>query len=84
MKRPARIRVLGKPITVHYVPAGDEKLKDGPEDTEPGMGRSDGSKQEIAVEEGQPLETEQDTLLHEVLHIIEEYMGMDVPEGALK
>lgn len=80
MKRPTRIRILGKQITVHYVPPGDALLRDTPEDTNPGVGRSDGAKQLIAVEDGQPLASEQDTLLHEVLHVVEEYMGMDVPE----
>ena len=80
MKRPERLRILGKQVTVQYVPAGDALLRDGPDDTAPGVGRSDGGKQSMAVETGQPLASEQDTVLHETLHIIEEYMGMDVPE----
>ncbi len=80
MKRPAKLRVLGKVISVSYVPAGDAALRDGPHDDEPGVGRSDGLRQTIAIEDGQPLGQEQDTLLHETLHIVEEYMGMDVPE----
>ena len=84
MKRPAKIRVMGKVVTIHYVPAGDILLRDNADDQHPGMGRSDGGKQLIAIEEGQPLATEQDTLLHEALHIIEEYMGMDVPEEVVE
>lgn len=80
MKRPAHVRIFGKRVTVKFVPAGDALLRDGPDDDAPGVGRSDGLRQSIAVEEGQPLAQEQDTVLHEVLHIIEEYMGMDVPE----
>ena len=80
MKRPERLRILGKQVTVQYVPAGDALLRDGPDDASPGVGRSDGGKQSMAVEAGQPLASEQDTVLHETLHIIEEYMGMNVPE----
>lgn len=80
MKRPAKVRVMGKVVRIQYVPPGDALLRDHPDDDKPGIGRSDGGKQSIAVEDGQPLASEQDTVLHEVLHIVEEYMGMDVPE----
>lgn len=82
--KPARVRVIGKIITIKYVPAGDLLLRDGPDDDAPGAGRSDGGRQLIAIEDGQPLASEQDTVLHEILHIIEEYMGMDVPEGVVE
>lgn len=71
---------MGKVVAIHFVPAGDALLRDGPHDDAPGMGRSDGMRQTIAVEDGLPLATEQDTVLHEVLHIVEEYMGMDLDE----
>ena len=84
MKRPTKVRIMGKLVRIHYVPAGDILLRDGPEDHAPGMGRSDGQKQMIAVEEGQPLATEQDTVLHEVLHVVEEYAGLDVAEEVVE
>lgn len=80
MKRPDRIRIQGKVVRCHYVPAGDIMLKDSHDDPEPGIGRSDGLKQVIAIEEGQPLATEQDCMLHEVLHHVEYAMKMDIPE----
>ena len=82
--RPAKIRILGKIITIHYVPEGDRLLKDSEDDKEPGSGRSDSDKQIIAIEDGQPLESEQDTVLHEVLHIIEDYGAMDIPDGVVQ
>jgi len=84
MKRPSKVKVLGKWVRIQFVPAGDALLRDSAEDDAPGVGRSDGSKQSIAIEDGQPLASEQDTVLHETLHIIEEYMGMDVPEGVVE
>lgn len=80
MKRPARIKIQGKWVAVHFVPDGDILLKDHADDPEPGLGRSDGLKQIIAVQEGQPLATEQDCVLHEVLHHVEYAMKMDIPE----
>ena len=80
MKRPASVRVMGKKIAVHFVPSGHAMLRDGPEDNDPGLGRSDGLTQVIAVEEGQPLASEQDCVLHEVLHHVEYAMKLDVPE----
>lgn len=80
MKRPTSIRVMGKKIAVHFVPSGDALLRDGPHDDEPGLGRSDGLTQIIAVEEGQPLASEQDCVLHEVLHHVEYAMKMDIAE----
>lgn len=71
---------MGKKIAVHFVPSGHRLLRDSDDDAEPGLGRSDGLTQSIAVEEGQPLAQEQDCVLHEVLHHVEYGMKMDVPE----
>ena len=80
MKRPTSVRVMGKKIAVHFVPAGDKLLRDSPEDDDPGLGRSCELTQVIAVENSQPLGQEQDCVLHEVLHHVEYSMKMDVPE----
>lgn len=80
MKRPAKVKILGKVIRVSYVPAGHITLRDHPADDEPGLGRSDGLKQTIAIEDRQPLASEQDCVLHEVLHHIEYAMKMDIRE----
>ena len=73
MKRPARVRVLGKRITIHYVAADDKNL-DG------ALGISDPEQQRIFILDGLPLENEQDTVLHEVLHIVEGSMGLDLDD----
>lgn len=80
MKRPARIRLLGKPFSVDFVALDHPGLRDSPEDTEPGMGRQETDNQRIFIREGQPLESEQDTVLHEVIHCIEEMLGLDMTE----
>ena len=83
MKRPETIRILGKRVSVKYVPAGDILLKDSHDDPEPGVGRSDSTKQLIGIEDGQPLESEQDALLHEVMHMLEDWMGIEISEDAV-
>lgn len=83
MNRPKRLKILGKPYSITYVPAGDPGLREGPTDNDPGVGRCDETKQCIYIEEGQPLENEQDTVLHEVLHAVEDAMGMDVAEDVV-
>lgn len=77
MKRPARIRVLGKPFTISYVPAGDPRLPE----TE--RGNSEWNKQAIVIEDNMPHEMEQDTALHEVLHMVEQSMDLDLEETAI-
>ena len=84
MKRPERIRILGKRFVISFVPAGDDGLRDSPEDTEPGVGRCDPDKQRIWIEDGQPIESEQDSVLHEILHCVEHSMGLDVPEEVVR
>jgi hypothetical protein len=81
MKRPAKIRILGKPFKVEFVPKNHDGLKDGPDDDDPGMGRQDTNRQEIFVREGQPLESEQDTVLHEVIHSVEETLELEMTEN---
>lgn len=82
--KPTCIRVLGKKIAVEFVPANHEGLKDSPEDQEPGNGRNDPDNQKIWVALDQPLESEQDTLLHEVFHILEAFMEIRISETAVR
>ena len=82
--RPARVRVLGKPIGFKYVPAGDALLRDSPDDHSPGVGRADADRQLVAIEDGMPLEQEQDAVLHEILHVIEDFMSIRVSEKAVR
>jgi hypothetical protein len=74
--RPATIKVLGKPFTVSYVagaPLSDEL-----------NGECDTDKQSILVRDGQPLESEQDTVLHEVFHAIDEAVDSKLKETQIK
>lgn len=76
MKRPERIRVIGKRFTVQFLTAAP--LDDGLN------GECDSDEQQILVRDGQPLESEQDTLLHEVIHAIDEAMGLKMKEAQVK
>ena len=80
MKRPARVRILGKPYKVEFVPIEHIGLRDNEEDPDPGMGRTSPERQEIFVRTGQPLESEQDTMLHEIIHAVDETLGLQMNE----
>ena len=80
MKRPSRIRILGKPFTIEFVPIEHRGLYDNPEDNDPGMGRTSPERQEIFIRTGQPLESEQDTVLHEIIHCVDETLGLQMSE----
>ena len=78
MKRPPRVRILGKVHQVEYLPVGHADLKADGDDTF--AGRIDHDAQRIIIEDGQTLASEQDTLLHEVMHGVERAMDLDVQE----
>jgi hypothetical protein len=76
VKRPERVRILGKRFSLSYVsgqPLADDL-----------NGECDTDKQQILVRDGQPLESEQDTVLHECLHAIDEAMGLKMREPQVK
>ena len=73
MKRPARVRVLGKQFQIDFVPGDHKNLEEA-------YGLCDSDEQRIWIKEGQPLESEQDTVLHEVLHAVESAMNMDLDD----
>jgi hypothetical protein len=77
MKRPERIRILGKPFKIVYC-SGTEPLADDQ------VGECDPDKQQILVRDGAPLESEQDTLLHEVLHALDEAVDAKLKETQVK
>lgn len=72
MKRPDKIKILGKPIKVNFT--NEAPLE--PED----MGDCNTEGQVITIREGQPLENEQDAVLHEVCHAISDYMEIKLKE----
>jgi len=69
MKRPERIRILGKKWSVSYGPMDKDDI-----------GESDLEKQHITVKDGLKPEQEQSTLLHECIHAISDSLGLGLTE----
>ena len=74
MKRPERLKILGKRYAVNW----GAELEDGLN------GCNDSDTLEIKVRNGLKLETEQDVLLHEVMHGVEAQMGLDLEETVIE
>jgi hypothetical protein len=73
--RPIKVKILGKPFQIKWLTEGlDNAL----------VGECDSDRQAISIRDGQPLEQEQDTLLHEVIHAIDEAMGLKLREAQVK
>jgi len=73
--RPKTLKILGKPFTVRWLTEGlDPDLN----------GECDSDKQLITVRAGQPLEQEQDTLLHELIHAVDEAVDSRLTESQVK
>ncbi len=75
--RPAKVKVLGKTYSIAFVPAGSDALKLNGEDN---VGMCDTDAQTIHIQEGMHVESEQDAVLHEVMHAIERAMDLDVED----
>ena len=69
MKRPERLKLLGKRWTVTY----GEMAKDD-------LGECDLEKQAITIKDGLKAEQEQSTLLHECIHAISDSLGLGLSE----
>ena len=80
MKTLLKLRVLGKVARCYLVPSGHENLRDFPDDPEPGYGRYEENSLQIYVAEGQVLDQEQDTLLHELWHLIDDLLEVGLSE----
>lgn len=76
MKRPERVRVLGKQVHYRYV----ETIEHEGEELN---GLADYDNQDVQIREGMPLETEQEKVLHETLHLIECAMEMDLEDEVI-
>jgi hypothetical protein len=68
--------VIGKTYDIHY--ASGKPLE------EDDLGEFDPALQKIIVRKGQPLETEQDTLLHEVIHAIDSELNLNLSEKQVR
>lgn len=73
MKRPERVKILGKPYRVIVVPIDDARLEGNNALCVP-------DEQIIYMGAGLPLETEQDYLWHEIKHAVETSMGLDLED----
>ena len=71
--RPERIKILAKPFKVEF--------REGPPLEAGDMGNCDTEAQAITIRPNQPLENEQDSVLHEVLHAVSDYMEINLREG---
>ena len=74
--RPSAVRIIGKTYGISYVngkPLDDDDL-----------GEFDPFKQRISVRESQPLEQEQDTVLHEVIHAISHEADINLQEKQVR
>lgn len=74
------LRILGKDAHVYKVPQGHRKLRDGPGDREPGIGRYQEGSLDIYVAEGQVLDQEQDTVAHELFHLMDDLLEVGLSE----
>jgi Zn-dependent peptidase ImmA (M78 family) len=77
VKRPERVRVLGKQFQIKFHPEGSEEM-------EGNLGMCSYDKQIVYVEEGMPLENEQSTVFHELIHAVEEMMQLGLSEEHVK
>jgi len=71
MKRPTRIKILGKVYKVRVVTERAQGFEDGD------YGECDNDKHVISILAGRSLGNDQDTLLHECIHAICFQMGVD-------
>lgn len=69
MKRPERLRLLGKKWTVTYGSMPNDEI-----------GECDLERQSLKVKNGLKLEQEQSTLLHECIHAISDSLGLGLTE----
>lgn len=70
------LRVIGKTYEVHRV-SGKPLEEDD-------LGELDPALQKITIRKGQPLETEQDTLLHEVFHAVDNELNLNLSEKQVR
>ena len=76
--RPERLKIIGKRFTVRWV----DKVTDENGKLLNGLADSDGL--DIQINKNLALETEQDILLHEVLHAVEGQMGLDLQDTIIE
>ena len=68
MKRPLSVKILGKTFSIQYVCAEPLAADE--------MGECDPDAQRITVRDSQSMQSEQDTLLHECVHALENALAL--------
>lgn len=71
-KAPKRVKVIGKTYTIDYL----DKIDD-----EDNLGEHDFTKQRILIRKEQHFEALRDTVMHEVMHAIDEQMSLSLKES---
>ncbi len=74
--RPSAVKIIGKTYGISY--ATGKPLDDG------NLGELDHDKQSITIRVGQPLEQEQDTILHEILHGVDHELFLKMSEKQVR
>jgi hypothetical protein len=70
--RPERLKILGKPFKLQFITGAPLEDDD--------MGDCNTEGQVLSVRDGQPLENEQDAVLHEAIHALSDYMEIKLKE----
>ena len=76
MKRPAKVKILGKEFSIKYAAKWPKMTKDD-------VGESDPVTQIIFIKEGQTLEAEQDTVIHEYVESAAALLGFGDDHGLI-
>ena len=74
--RPAAVKIIGKTYSIRYV--SGKPLDDG------NLGELDHDKQAITIRTGQPLQQEQDTVLHEIMHGVDHELFLKMSEKQVR
>ena len=77
MKRPAKSNVIGNKYAIHYV-SGEHPKLDGD------MGSCEFDELEMFIKEGQPLQNEKRTVLHEHLEALNEHMKIKLEHDQIE
>lgn len=76
VERPTKVRIFGRDFSIHYIPNSSLGVDR--------MGYCEWTKQKISVEDGLTPIEEADTVLHEVIHGLDDVMGLKLEEDQVK
>jgi hypothetical protein len=76
LSKPRQVRIIGKTYSILWT--SGKPLDDGD------LGELDPATQRMSIRVGQPLEQEQDTVLHEVIHAIDNELNLGLREAQVR